>query len=217
MMSPLEVWWREWAERKYQQPSATSAVGIKWKTSLICYSTLVSRIFLLTCLIILGKSSFNVWCSTQNFLFTVLDNTTPLWVCIFRHFTHLASLGIFYKCQKIVMWAWSYVWSFILALLICSSRLQLDSFCRVLQKYPHTTASPCRCIIFRNFSVTNRDCSPNTHWSGSHLELLSSQRIQTWYLKPFFMKLLQESITHPLIPWDHILMKLLIPYCWSGK
>lgn len=126
-------------------------------------------------------------------------------------------LESFINVKKIAMWAWSYVWSLILALLICSSHLQLDNFCRVLQKSLHTTASPGQWIIFRNFSVTNRDGSRNTHWSGSHFELLSSQRIQAWYLKPFFMKLLQESIPYPLIPRDHVLMKLLIPYRWSGK
>lgn len=87
----------------------------------------------------LRKCSLSGWFSTQNFLYTVLDNTTPLWVCIFKQFTHLVSLGIFYKSQKIAMWARSYIWNLILALLICSSHLQLDNFFRVLQKSPLIT------------------------------------------------------------------------------
>lgn len=199
-------------------PTAPSylSCGLKWKTSLIHYSTPVSRIFLLTCPITLGKCSLRVWFSTHNFLYTVLDNTTPLWVYIFKHFTHLVSLGIFYKCQKIAMWAWSHVWNLILVLLICSSHLQLGNFCRVLQKSPHTTTSPGQCITFRNFSITNREVSANTHWSGSHFELLSSQRIQAQCLKTFFMKLLHHlsgwvyyPSSHPLRSCSYVISSFL--------
>lgn len=143
----------------------------------------------------LGKCSLSVWFSTQNFLYTVLESTTPLWVCIFKQFIHLVSLGIFCKCQKIAMWAWSYVWNLILALPICHSHLQLLQSASKISP-DHTTTSPGQCIIFRNFSGTNREGAPNTHWSGSHFELLSSQRIQARCLKTFFMKQL-----HPLSGW----------------
>lgn len=94
----------------------------------------------------LGKCSLSVWFSTQNFLYTVLESTTPLWVCIFKQFTHLVSLGIFYKCQKIAMWAWSYVWNLILALPICHSHLQLLQSASKISP-DHTTTSPGQCII----------------------------------------------------------------------